>query len=383
MGDPGYGKSTLCKKISYDWGEDDKTNDYLSHFDFVVVIVLRELKEKSVINAVLEKISNSDDDSYSTIKKQLRREKFNFLVILDGFDEAFDKNSVINFIKNDSVEISKNITILVTSRPYVAEEIREYVTDRFFIVGFSPEQKRKYIELVIKEDMEMKNHLLNLVNTQVFYSQLGECPLMLHTLCCLPATKYLKKINTKTDLYVRIFCLIIKRYRKKKDVEHNLKKGKIFYGEDVLTKLGELLHEKKCNMQFPDDFEIFITNEDLKRKFCIQQEYEFIVSLDILSICFEKNDVVYFDTLHKTFRDFLIDLYIYSWSISIPQLEETGFSFFLFGLFNNEVFPENFIKYIRNFIFSRRLWYESYKEIKDEENKELFCLNTKLLITRL
>lgn len=379
-GDPGYGKTTLCKKIAYDWGENDPSNDYLSRFDFVVVIVLRELKGRTVINAVLDKLSNSDDDSYSTIKKELRRAKFNFLVILDGFDETFDQSSVINFIKSDSVKIAKNMTILLTSRPYAVEEIREYVTDRFFLEGFSPEQKKKYIELVIKEDMEMKKRLLHLVNTDIFYGQLGECPLMLHMLCCLPDTKYLKKINTQTDLYVRIFRLIIKRYRKKKDVEHDLKKGKLFYGEDILTKLGELLHEKRSNKQFSDIFELFITNEDLKRKFCIQQEYDFIVSLDILSRCFEKNDVIYFDTLHETFADFLINLYIYSCFISIPHFEKTGFSFFLFGLFNNEIFPENFMKFIRKFIPNQSVWYESYKEIKDKDNKELFLLNTKLLI---
>ncbi|XP_023209694.1 NACHT, LRR and PYD domains-containing protein 10-like isoform X3 [Centruroides sculpturatus] len=185
-GNPGYGKTTFCKKIAYDWGTDTSRTDYLGHYDFIVVITLRELEKKSITDEILQCICENTD---SNSRDKLRQRGFNILIILDGFDETNHKDSIIQFIEKDSFHISKEMTILVTCRPHAAENIRKYAHMRFAIRGFSQEQKEKYIKLIINDDNGRRDELLNLIKYSNFHSALAECPLMLHMLCCLPKTK--------------------------------------------------------------------------------------------------------------------------------------------------------------------------------------------------
>ncbi|XP_067132823.1 NLR family CARD domain-containing protein 4-like [Centruroides vittatus] len=121
-GNPGYGKTTLCKKIAYDWAVDNPSNNYLRHFDFVAVLTLRKLKNKTVEDAVLEVFWGT---SQPEIKKKIQEADLNILIILDGYDEDYYHfETTRNFLKH-SIGIFRKLTIIVTSRPDCAEEIRE------------------------------------------------------------------------------------------------------------------------------------------------------------------------------------------------------------------------------------------------------------------
>ncbi|XP_023210546.1 uncharacterized protein LOC111613419 isoform X2 [Centruroides sculpturatus] len=104
-GNPGYGKSTLCKKIAYDWSCDGNVKDYVKHFDLVVVISLSHLGTTNVKDAVFDKLF---PESRKEAKEILEAEELNLLVILDGFDETTNKKSVLKFIRKDSFYISSN-----------------------------------------------------------------------------------------------------------------------------------------------------------------------------------------------------------------------------------------------------------------------------------
>ncbi|XP_067134618.1 nucleotide-binding oligomerization domain-containing protein 2-like [Centruroides vittatus] len=136
-GDPGYGKSTLCKKIVYDWA----TTNYLKHFDLTFIVILRELGLRSVKDALLD-----DMREYTPTDKDwdLQDRKRNILIILDGFDEIVDKYRIIEFIRHEAFYISRRMTIVVTSRPEATEDIREYMKMRISIEGFSSEYQEKY-----------------------------------------------------------------------------------------------------------------------------------------------------------------------------------------------------------------------------------------------
>ncbi|XP_067124444.1 NLR family CARD domain-containing protein 4-like [Centruroides vittatus] len=241
-GDPGYGKTTICKKIAYDWGSDEDRRSYLRYFDALAVIELRKLGERNVIDAVLECIDKNEDDNFQT---KLRKAKWNFLVILDGFDEFRHKKCVKEFITNDSFELSEKMTIVVTSRPHVTDEIRKEFEYGYCIEGFSPEQKEKYINVIVRRNKDKREYLLSLINNDSFYFELAKCPLMLHMLCCLPASRYDRYIKSRADLFVLIFRLLIKRYKENKGNVRNLNTGKFFEGEDFVIKLGELYYKKE------------------------------------------------------------------------------------------------------------------------------------------
>ncbi|XP_023231321.1 uncharacterized protein LOC111631318 isoform X3 [Centruroides sculpturatus] len=383
-GDPGYGKTTFCNKIAYDWGTDTSGTDYLGHYDFTIVIILRELEKKSITDEILQRICENTD---SSLKKTLREKGFNLLIILDGFDETDNKDSIIQFIKKDSVDISKLMTILVTCRPHAAENIRKYAHMRFVIRGFSQQQKERYIKLVINDDNGRRDELINLIKFSNFHSALAECPLMLHMLCCLPQTKYFHKIQTKTDLFIQIFRLVIKRYMRKMGEKHHLKKGKFFYGENLLVKLGEIHLDKRSKMSKIDKpismYEIHklltLTDKQLKKKFPEEEDFQFILGLDIFAKYFEVNGISCFDFLHRSFFDFIIALcYYHSKHIPLDCAKDFIILTFLCGLCGDEEFSSNFIYAIRQNVYHPTCLLECVNEIKNITNKQLFCSNAKV-----
>ncbi|XP_023213831.1 uncharacterized protein LOC111616685, partial [Centruroides sculpturatus] len=382
-GDPGYGKSTFCKKIAYDWGADTSRTNYLGHYDFTVVVILRELK-KSITDEILQRIcENTDTDS----RDKLRQREFNLLIILDGFDETNDKDLIIQFIEKDSFYISKQMTIVVTCRPYIAENIRENVNMRFIIEGFSQELKKKYIKLIINDDNGKRDELINLIKFSHFYCTLAECPLMLHMLCCLPQTKYFYKIQTKTDLLIQIFRLVIKRYMRKMGKKHNLIKGKFFYGEDLLVKLGNIYLEKISKMTKKDiptsmyEFQKFVTLpvKQLRKQFPEEKDYQFILGLDIISQYFELDGISCFDFIHGICLDFIISLSYYH-SIQLVRKDYIDFVviIFLIGLCGDEKFSNEFMYAIQKTVYYPIVWLECVNEIKNITNKQLFCSNAKV-----
>ncbi|XP_023231344.1 uncharacterized protein LOC111631355 [Centruroides sculpturatus] len=383
-GDPGYGKTTFCQKIAYDWGTDTSRTDYLGHYDFTVVIVLRELKKKSITDEILQRIcENTDTNS----RDKLRQRGFNLLIILDGFDEINGKDLIIQFIENDSFYISKQMTILVTCRPYAAENIREYFNMRFIIEGFSQELKEKYIKLVINDDNGRRDELIKLIKFSDFHSALAECPLMLHMLCCLPQTKYFCKIKTKTDLFIQIFRLVIKRYMRKMENEHNLIKGKFFYGEDLVVKLGKIyldiiFKKRKIGniMYFFDIHEsLILSDKHLKKQFSEEKDYQFILGLDIFAKYSEVEGIRYFDFIHRSFLEFIIALcYYHSMQNAGDCHYGSAILPFLCGLYGDEKFSNEFINIIEQHIYFPLIWDDCVKEIKHITNKQIFLVKAKI-----
>ncbi|XP_067121930.1 uncharacterized protein [Centruroides vittatus] len=385
-GDPGYGKTTFCKKIAYDWGTDTSCSDYLRHYDFTVVITLRELEKKSISDEILQRICGDTD---SNSRKKLRQRGFNLLILLDGFDETDEKDSIIQFITKDSFHISKEMTILVTCRPYAAENIREYGHMRFTIQGFSQQQKEKYIKLIINDDKGKRDELLNLIKFSNFYCALAECPLMLHMLCCLPQSKYFYKIHTRTDLFIQIFRLLTKRYKRKLGEKHDLIKGKFFYGEDLLVKLGKIYVDVRSEMSKTDKpvfmYEMLklptLKDKQLKKQFTEEKDYQFILGLDIFGKYSEVDGISYFDFIHRSFFDFIMALCYYH---SMQTARDIPYDFtiltFLSGLYGDEEFSNEYIHTIQENIHSVPIWLECVNEIKNITNKQLFCSMQKYIL---
>ncbi|XP_023211135.1 uncharacterized protein LOC111613998 isoform X2 [Centruroides sculpturatus] len=363
-GDPGYGKSTLCKKIVYDWA----ITNYLKHFDLTFIVILRELGNKSVKDALLD-----DIHEYSPTNKDwnLQDMQLNILVFLDGFDEIVDKSKIIRFIRQESFYISRRMTIVVTSRPQAAEDIREDMNMRFSIEGFSPEYQKKYIKSIFREEERKANELFSKLYKDDFYAKLSKCPLMLHMLCCLHQSEQMKKLDTMTDLYIRVFSLITERYVRKTNQNGKFERGKYFLGENLLLKLGEL-HTHSSS----------ITSEQLRCSFPKEDEYNFVMGLDILTLdSFSQYDnIIRYSFVHRTFGEFLSALFMYIGIVSFPDnIEETEL-LFLLGFYNDNPLPKKVLTYIEGKMFSLKFLFRAHKEIKLKRNWEQFCCNAKVII---
>ncbi|XP_023235296.1 uncharacterized protein LOC111634692 isoform X1 [Centruroides sculpturatus] len=375
-GDPGYGKTTICKKIAYDWGMDEESRSYLKSFDILIFIQLSELGEKSIIDAVIECI---DDKANRQFAKKLRETEWNFLIILDGFNETRDKDCVKQFISNDSFEISVQMTIIVTSRPHVSDEIRKLIEYRCYIEGFTPEQKEKYIDFIVRDEDKCE-YLKNIIKNNRSCFELAKCPFMLYMLCCLPKSKSDRYVMTNADVFMLIFRLIIEKYKKKENGIHNLKRGKYFDGEDLIIKLGKVYYVKEFLDSTKDNgLETRkVKEKDLHKAFS-KEECQFFLDLYIFVKRTAKDNGEYFDFIHRLFTEFIMAFYIFD-SIDVVTLPEVdGILFFILGLFRDNPFAGNFINFLRRIFLHPVTWLNFYNEIKNERNKQLFCAETKLV----
>ncbi|XP_023232869.1 uncharacterized protein LOC111632617 [Centruroides sculpturatus] len=360
-GDPGYGKSTLCKKIAYDWA----SSNYLKHFQLTFIVILRELGDKSVTDVLLDDIRELTDKNWKLIDKKL-----NVLVILDGFDEILDKSKIIKFIREESFDISRTMTILVTSRTQAAEEIREDMKMRILIKGFSPEYQEKYIQLIFRENESKANELISALTKDDFYREISKCPLMLHMLCCLHRDGEMEKLETMADLYIRIFTLITERYVRKTNQKRKFKRGKYFVGENLLLKLRRL-----------ERGEDVITSQDLVALFPNEDEHNFITGLDILTLdsFSECDNIIRYSFVHRTFGEFLTALCVYIGYISFPYCTSNMELLFLMGLNKDEPLPKKFLSYVDTEMFLPQFMLSSHKQIKLKRNWEQFCFHSKVI----
>ncbi|XP_023210536.1 uncharacterized protein LOC111613412 isoform X2 [Centruroides sculpturatus] len=361
-GHPGYGKTTLCRKIAYDWA----SADYLQHFDLTACIILRELGDRSVKQALFD---NLHENSSFDKDWKLHFRQMNILVILDGFDEIVEKDRIIKFIREESFDISGQMTIVVTSRPQATEDIREDMKMRFSIKGFSPEYQKICIQLMFREDESKGRSLVEKVEEDEFYKEIAECPLMLHMLCCLFNNAELGEIKSTTELYIRMFTLITERYVRKTDLNCKFERGKHFIGENLLLRLGTL--PLKVNS---------ITSEALVKFFPNEDEYNFIIGLDILAVeSFSQYDkIIRYHFLHITFREFLVAYAIYNDFSNFSTWITDQILLFLLGLFGSDKFPKSFLCNLKEKVFTPNFMLRAHKEIKLRENWEEFCSNSKV-----
>ncbi|XP_023221593.1 uncharacterized protein LOC111623300 isoform X3 [Centruroides sculpturatus] len=359
-GDPGYGKSTLCKKIAYDWA----TTDYLKHFDLTFIVILRELGDKSVKDALLDNMHK-----YSLINTdwKFQDRQRNILVILDGLDEIVEKFKILKFIREESFYITYQMTIVVTSRPQAAEDIREDMNMRLSLQGFPPEHQKKYIQLMFREDESKAKELSCALKENEFYEEISECPLMLHMLCCLHQNGEIEKLETMTDLYIRIFTLITERYVRKTNQQGKFKKGKYFVGENLLLKLVKIKN---------------ITSELLTDQFPKEDEYNFIIGLDILVLdsFFECDNRIQYSFLHRTFKEFLSALLMYLGNVSFPVYILEMELLFLLGFYKDKPLTKQFLTYLEEQMFPPQLMLRVHKTLKLKANWEQFCFHSNVLI---
>ncbi|XP_023221932.1 uncharacterized protein LOC111623551 [Centruroides sculpturatus] len=335
----------------------------MQHFSLIFTINLRDLGDRSVKDYILDGLSTDPR------VKDLQYSRLNFLVILDGFDEIAHKSKVIKFLRDESLEISLQMTILVTTRPHVLEEIREDMTIWLSIEGFTRECQEKYIKIIFKDDEGKANEIFRKLNEDEFYAEIAQSPLMLHMLCCLHKNGEIVKLKTMADLHLTIFTLITERYVRKTNQKGKFKTGKYFVGENLLL---DLVKKSSCS----------ITSQDLKALFPKEDERNFVIGLDILTVdSFHPfDDIINYRFVHRTFGAFLSALSIYIRKFSSLSHIGNMELLFLFGFYKDKPLPKKILRAMENEMFDLQFMLRAHKQIKLKKNWERFCSLAKIVL---
>ncbi len=157
-GAPGAGKSTLAWHICQKWKARELFDE---EFKVVIYVQLRDPEVQSA-TSVVELLPTHPkmkrEDVAAEIESSLGK---GVLFVLDGWDEfqpGLRKGSLFDrLIRNPEKLHLHHSTLLVTSRPIASGELQSYASTRVEIVGFTPDEVRRYFEEALRDPLAVQN----------------------------------------------------------------------------------------------------------------------------------------------------------------------------------------------------------------------------------
>ena len=136
-GDPGSGKSTLCRKIVHNWSKEKMAQD----FNLTILVPLRD-PEIVNSNRIDDLFYHDDSDLQMKVVEHVRKNQgANVLLIFDGYDELSHKQRTKHSLFLQILQGKKlaKCSVLVTSRPHASQKIESLHTLSQYVklLGFS------------------------------------------------------------------------------------------------------------------------------------------------------------------------------------------------------------------------------------------------------
>ena len=183
-GDPRMGKSTLGRKVAYDWAKGVFTAVSVVFFVSMKLIRPGQTIENIIIDQtpVIEGLGMNE----RKLETILDVHGHACLIVLDGLDEHdLGSNEDIRKIIESRKLLSCNI--FLTSRPHSIEHVERYFPVVITVDGFSQENAERFVLNVVKKSKNVvdllylyrNNFNFVLANSSCF------CPMLLHFLCLL------------------------------------------------------------------------------------------------------------------------------------------------------------------------------------------------------
>ena len=269
-GDPGMGKTTLMKKIGWDWARGIFTTFSIVFFVFLKLVEPGEAIENIIVRhtPAIEGMSITPD----RVRQLLEQFSEECLLILDGLDEhALGQNEdVLKIIRGQKLLFCN---IIVTSRPHSTAEVERYFGTVARVQGFGHDQAKDFASKIL--DDERKIHQVMSFSPSGS-EHLHTCPIIFLILCVLVKKDEID-IQSKTfsngQLYFRLVRFLYKKYTVNKglDYDHtafvNLLKrlGKLAW--ETLKEENALLRRSRVIKEIGEeafDYGILIGNEDFR-----------------------------------------------------------------------------------------------------------------------
>ena len=234
-GDPGMGKTTLCKKIAWDWAR-----TLFKEYHIVFFVYLKFVKPQDVIESIIIKQNpyivglNITERKIESILKTFGSK---CLLILDGLDEhALGTNEDVSKIIRGEKCLDCNI--IVTSRPHSTREIERYFPMIARVEGFTESKAEQFASKILQNDEKIAAVLKY---NPVDFSQdvpIYKCPILLSFLCLLVREDDIDLSNTTIhigEIYTRMVRCLFKKYLIRRELHFDAAQF-----ETVLVSIGKL-----------------------------------------------------------------------------------------------------------------------------------------------
>ena len=228
LGEAGVGKTTLLRKIAYDWAIGER----LQHVDLLFFVPLRDVGTNSHFAEIITKyvykhivLDNERLDQY--MKTNHRK----VMILLDGLDENKQdvktenmNNALVSIIRGDKLN---RAPVIVTTRPWRAEQItrvdklnKRYARVR--VEGFKKRDIQVYIQKFFTNDLESADSLIHLVTEESLIAKtMAPFPIFCCMLCHL--WKWIKesdrdrvrKLQTFSEVIQEMINALVEQYASK------------------------------------------------------------------------------------------------------------------------------------------------------------------------
>ena len=209
-GAPGVGKTTLCRKISKDWG----CEGFLSEYKLVVLLHLRDPRIAKATR-IEDLFYHDDPELLAEVVRQVRKTSgAGVLLIFDGFDELSEEERMERSLFLDIIkgEVLSQCSVLVSSRPYASESLQclHSVSRRVEVLGFTEKQINECVKNTIKDETKAKA-LLSILRNRVDIVLLCYIPLNCAILLYIYQQLDYMLPSTLTELFEIFIVNAIKR----------------------------------------------------------------------------------------------------------------------------------------------------------------------------
>ncbi|XP_070533088.1 NACHT, LRR and PYD domains-containing protein 12-like [Ptychodera flava] len=222
-GAPAMGKSTLCRKLAYDWSCGE-----LQQYTLLFFLEMRHVVEHDMIAEICNQLIPDDFDlSKQELSELILKYETSVIFLCDGLDEVDDGHLPDTEIPRLlSGDLYYQCTVVTTTRPHLCDEyLKTY--DLFLLVkGFTSDRTNEYILKYFKDDTNKGDLLIQQIEKQKvgtdFITDLLENPLHVSFLCILWEYHKLQGYSfpeTLTELYSEILECILKRYCAKNNID--------------------------------------------------------------------------------------------------------------------------------------------------------------------
>ncbi len=244
-GAPGSGKSTLSWDICKRWGAGELFQEY----EVVILVRLRDPKVQAATTLANLLPAKEDAMAESVASQIVACEGNKVLFVLDGWDElpaSLQKKSLYQrLIKKAYLRQS---TVIVTSRPISSGKLRTLISSRVKIIGFTPEELRRYFSECLSGDSQAVEALLERVEENPVVASSCYLPLNAAIIVHLFLSGNHALPITVHGIFSSLVLCCLSRYQTERlgieDVAANI---------DSLDRLPESLQEpfrQLCNLAF-------------------------------------------------------------------------------------------------------------------------------------
>ncbi|KAL9964245.1 hypothetical protein ACROYT_G027858 [Oculina patagonica] len=237
-GKPGFGKTTFCKKLVYDWAtEKQEAGDCFPMFETVLLLRCRDIKS-DLWEAIDDQLLPPREGIKEKFRDFIDHNQSSVLLVLDGLDElpASKLRMVLKIIEGS--ELPK-CHLVVTARKEAGMKVRKFFDVLLEIEGFTEEDAKgfiyKYFKAICKEDLAQK--LLSKLTKDKILKEMTANPLNTALLCLLCEEFQGILPESRTELYLEITECVLRRYRKKKGLSETSEKLTELY-KTQLNHLG-------------------------------------------------------------------------------------------------------------------------------------------------